>query len=174
MSGTVIAEFSQANALLEAARLARAADDRLIEAYSPYPVDGLEELIGSRASVVRPAMFVGGVSVATCAYALEWWSAAINYPINSGSRPLNSWPAFLMFPFSIGILSAAICGLVALLVLTGLPRLHHPVFAIDGFERMSQDRFALELAMPDADTRRSDMLDRLQRAGAVSIREVPP
>ena len=79
-----------------------------------------------------------------------------------------------MFPFSIGILSAAICGLVALFVLAGLPRLHHPLFDIDGFERMSQDRFALELALPGADGPRQDLLDRLRRAGAVVIREVPP
>lgn len=174
MSGTVIAEFARADEMVEAARLARAADVRLIDAYSPYPVDALVGLIGGHATAVRGAMLAGGVGVAACAYGLEWWSAVVNYPVNSGGRPLDSWAAFLMFPFSIGILAAAVCGLVALFVVADLPRLHHPVFAVEGFERMSQDRFALELALPDADARRRDMLDRLQRAGAVSIREVAP
>ena len=47
--------------------------------------------------------------------ALEWYSAVFDYPIDSGGRPLNSWPAFMLLPFAIGIFGAAICRLHRLL-----------------------------------------------------------
>ena len=174
MSRTILAEFTRADALLEGARAARKADCEVIDGYAPVPVEGLARLLVGRPRHIRVVMFVGGITVAACAYALEWWTAVVNYPINSGGRPLHSWPAFMMFPFSVGILSAAICGFITFLVTTGLPRLHHPVFAVEGFERASQDRFALEIALPDAEEHRNRLFDTLRAAGATAIREVTP
>ena len=77
-------------------------------------------------------------------------SAVIDYPYNSGGRPLDAWPAFMLVPFATGILVAAIAGFAAFLIETGLPRLHDPLFAVEGFERASQDRFVLALERPDA------------------------
>lgn len=172
MSDRVLAEFQDADALVSAAREARAAGWEMIDGYAPFPIDELADLLGETATGIRRAMFIGASAVAACAYALEWWSAVANYPINSGGRPLHSWPAFVMFPFSVGILSAAICGFIALLVRTGLPRLHHPLFAVAGFERTTQDRFALELALPEDETQRHRLRDSLNQAGAISVREV--
>jgi hypothetical protein len=170
MSRTLLAEFESADALMRAVRAMRG--HRVVDAYSPIPLEGLAEIPGERSGRVRVVMAFGGFGIAACAYALEFYSAVIDYPINSGGRPPHSWPAFMMFPFSVGILSAAVCGLIALLVLTGLPRLHHPLFDVPGFDRMSQDRFALEIALPEpADARRS-LLAALERCGAVSIHEV--
>jgi hypothetical protein len=78
----------------------------------------------------------------------------------------------MMFPFSIGILSAAICGLVAFFILTGLPRLHHPLFDAESFDRVSQDRFALELAQPRDQERRATLAKMLTDGGAISLREI--
>ena len=95
-------------------------------------------------------------------------SAVINYPYNSGGRPLDAWPAFMLVPFATGILVAAIAGFAAFLIETGLPRLHHPLFAVEGFERASQDRFVLALEPPDGTTqrrRRHRLLPRRRRHG---------
>ncbi len=172
MTRTVVVEFTQAQALVEAARVVRAPNCRLIDAYSPYPVEELAGFFEDRWTRVRPAMLVGGFAVAALAYALEWWSAVFDYPVNSGGRPLHSWPAFMMFPFSVGILAAAVCGLVAVFVLTGLPRLHHPVFEAEALRRTSQDRFALALEVPETNRQREHVLARLRDIGAVSIEEV--
>ena len=172
MTRRIIAEFTGADALLVATRAARSADYRLIDAYSPHPIEEVSDAIGRSVTPVRVAMLIGGFAVAASIYALEWWSAVVNYPINSGGRPLHSWPAFMLVPFSLGILSAAVCGLVAFFVLTGLPRLHHPLFGVDGFERVTQDRFALELA-PDGEDQRSKMVAAMRALGAIAIHEVP-
>ena len=117
-------------------------------------------------------MFIGGVAMAATAYALEYYSAAIAYPYNSGGRPFNAWPALMLVPFATGILLASISGFVAFLIETGLPRLHHPLFAIEGFERASQDRFLLALAAPDDEQARGQLFDWLRETGATAIREV--
>ena len=169
MSALLLAEFREPESLLGAARRAKAARYRLVDVFSPFPVGGTAELLGSTSTRLRAVMFIGGFAVAACAYLTEVWSAVFNYPIDSGSRPLHSWPAFVLFPFAIGIFGAALAGLIGFFVQTGLPRLHHPLFAVGGFERVSQDRFMLALERP-ADDLEADRLGAwLQGAGAVKI-----
>jgi hypothetical protein len=168
----LLVEFSGGEALRGAARKAKTAGYRLIDAFTPFPVEGLVEELDVKPSFLRVAMFIGGAGAAAVAYGLEWYSAVIDYPINSGGRPLHSWPAFMMFPFAIGILSAAIAGLITLLVQSGLPRLNYPLFAVDGFERASQDAFLLALASPAAEADLQRAHKWLCDEGAVAIWEV--
>jgi hypothetical protein len=172
MSDLLLAEFHGADALLRAARQGRRAGVTLVDAFSPYPIDGLAEMVGAKSTALRVAMFVGGVGVAALSYGLEWWSAVIDYPINSGGRPLHSWPAFVLFPVAFGILAAAVSGLIALLVATGLPRLHYPLFAIDRFARASQDGFLLLVAAPALEAQRQRAREFLRAAGASAIWEI--
>jgi Alternative complex III, ActD subunit len=172
MSSVLLAEFQGADALLKCARGAREAGYRTLDAFSPFAIEGLAEAVGVTRSHVRVAMFVGGIGIAALAYWTEWYSAVFNYPINSGGRPLDAWPAFMLFPFAIGILGAAIAGLIALFIQTGLPRLHHALFAVPGFERVSQDAFLLALDSPSNENDRERARDWLEQFGATAIWEV--
>jgi hypothetical protein len=116
-------------------------------------------------------MLAGGLGMAALALALQWYSAVIDYPINSGGRPLNSWPVFLLVPFEVGIFAAALCGVLAFLWSCGLPRLHDPIFAIPGIERATQDRYFLLTAVQEGDGR-PDLRQLLEQAGAVVVTEV--
>ena len=126
---------------------------RPVDAFTPFPVDGLHEFLNVRAHPIRLVMFIAGMTAAALVYALEYYSAVISYPYNSGGRPLDAWPAFMLVPFAIGILAAAIAGFIAFLMACRLPRLHHSLFVVDRFERASQDRFFLAVERP---TRRSN------------------
>jgi hypothetical protein len=168
MAQVLVVAFDSPDKLLTAAR-EQTASHRVLDAFTPFPVEGLAETIAPRPSLVRTAMFGGGVVVAGLAYVMEWYSAVIGYPIDSGGRPLHSWPAFMMVPFALGILAAAVAGLIALFVETGLPRLNHPLFAVDGFEAASQDKFLLAVVTDDAEA----AMAALKEAGASLVREVP-
>lgn len=172
MPAILVAEFKDADTILAAARKVGQGGGKLIDAFTPIPVDGLEEMLAVRRSYLPSIMFIGGALVAALAYGAEWYSAVVDYPINSGGRPLHSWPAFMLVPFAVGILAAAICGFAALLVEAGLPRLHHPLFAIAGFERASQDRFFLALEAPDG-RGMTALRNRLNAAGAQAVHKVP-
>jgi hypothetical protein len=171
MSRMLLAEFADATSLVEAARGLRQRDQRVLDAFTPFPVEGLAELLGAASTRIRVAMFIGGFAVAGLFYATEWYTAVMNYPVNSGGRPLNSWIPFMLPPFATGIFAAAVAGLVFLFVTTGLPRLHHPLFALDGFVRVTEDRFVLLLARPDS--RQEDEATRswLRDNGALQLWE---
>jgi Alternative complex III, ActD subunit len=172
MSRILLAEFPGAEALREAARKTRKSGYRAIDAFAPFAVEGLAEALDAKPSHVRVAMFIGGVGTAAFCYGFEWWISAVNYPINSGGRPLNAWPAFMLFPFAFGIFVAALTGLIMLLVESGLPRLHHTLFAVDGFERVSQDAFLLALDPPPAESEMQGACDWLRDTGATKIWEI--
>jgi hypothetical protein len=98
---------------------------------------------------------------------------AIDYPLNVGGRPLHSWPAFIPPTLIVGMLWAAAAALIGMLALCRLPRLHHPLFAVPGFERATVDRFFLCI---DADDPRFDAVatrDFLDDLAPESIEDVP-
>jgi Protein of unknown function (DUF3341) len=172
VSRMLLAEFAHAHRLREAAQAASRRGDKLIDAFTPFPVEGVAEMLDSRPSKVRAYMFAGGVLVAAMALGGEYYTAAINYPYNVGGRPLNSWPAFMLVPFATGILGATIAGFIRFLFETGLPRLHFPLFAVEGTERASQDRFFLAIEAPETEDERRNAVDSLKGAGALMVREV--
>lgn len=172
MTGLLLAEFDESLRFVDAARRARGARYNLIDAFTPFPVEGINELLGHRGSRIRLAMFIGGIATAIFMYGLEYFSAAINYPYNSGGRPLNAWPAFMLVPFATGILVAAVAGFTRFLIECGLPRLSEPLFAVEGFERASQDQFVLAIARPEREDDKRRAIDFLRGAGARAIREI--
>jgi hypothetical protein len=172
MRDVLIAEFRDAAALLDAARRSQAAGRPPLDAFTPFPVEELEPLLGAGRGPVRPVMLVAGLGTAAAAYALEWLSAVIFFPLNLGARPLHSWPVFVFMPFEVGILVAGAAGFATWLWSCGLPRLNHPLFAVPGFERATQDRFFLAVAAPEPDARDDREEDLLRAAGALSIQRL--
>jgi hypothetical protein len=168
----VIAEFRNADDLSAGARNTRMRGFDPIDALTPCPVEGLDDILRLEASSIRWPMLIAGLAVAASAYALEFWTAVYAYPIDSGGRPLNSWPIFLLVPFEVGVLAAAVAGFAALLVLCGLPRLHHPLFDCEAIDRATDDRyFLLVRAPPKAESDGLKVL--LFAARAVRIEEQP-
>ena len=174
MTHVLLAEFTEQRRLIEAARRACDARYRVVDSFTPYPVEELSDALPHRHSRVRPIMFAGGVLMAAAAYGLEYYSAVVNYPYDSGGRPLDAWPAFMLVPFATGILLAAICGFTTFLFEAGLPNLSNPLFAVDGFAGASQDRFLLVVEAPEEDDDRSAAAEMLTGFGAISVREVGP
>ncbi len=169
MTAKLLAEFMDGDALQAALQRVSGAGHAALEAFTPYPIEGLADQLGLERSRIRVAMLVGGLATAVFAFGLQWYSAVIDYPIDSGGRPLNSWQVFLLVPFEVGIFAAALTGVIAFLRSCRLPRLHDALFDIPGFERVTQDRYFL-LAACEADP--SDLRAVLTEAGAVAVTEL--
>jgi hypothetical protein len=172
MSGAVLAEFRDPETLQNAVIRVKQGRHHALDAFTPYPIEGLDQELAVGPSRIRYAMLAGGLIAAAFAFGLQWYSSAIDYPLNSGGRPLNSWQVFLLVPFEVGVFAAALSGVVAFLRSCGLPRLHHPLFEIPGFERATQDRFFLLAAAKQDDETARDLRDVLEAAGAVMVTEV--
>jgi hypothetical protein len=169
----LVARFDDAHALGRAARGLREQGYRRLDAHTPYPVDGLAEAIGLLPTRIGLVVLVAGLLGAAGGYAMQWYLMAIDYPINVGGRPLNSWPAFIPITFELMVLTAALAGVVALLVRNGLPRPHHPVFGAPGFDAASQDGFYLSVEEHDPRFSPQSTPALLRRLGARSVVEVP-
>ena len=143
------AEFGHAEALLDAVRAARDQGYRRLEAYTPFSVEGLPEALGLPPNRVPLMTLIGGLIGGVGAYFLQWYSAVIDYPINSGGRPLNSWPAFVPAVFELAVLGAALAAFGGMLVLNGLPALRHPIFDTPDFHLASRNRFFLCIRSDD-------------------------
>lgn len=172
MSGPLLAEFRDPGALRQALGRVKENRHRALDAFTPYPIEGLADELAIAPSRIRYAMLAGGLMAATFAFGLQWYSAVIDYPINSGGRPLNSWQVFLLVPFEVGVFAAALCGVIMLLWSCGLPRLHHPLFEVPGFERATQDRFFLLAAAEADDEAIRDLRHVLESSNAVVVTEV--
>jgi hypothetical protein len=163
----VAAEFADAPALERAGRAMHQSGWRTIDLHSPYPLEGVEEILELRPSRVRWAALLGGFGGAACGYAICWFTNAVQYPLNVGGRPLNAVPAFIPFTFEAGVLLAALAIFGAFLAITGLPRLYHPVFEVPDFEGHSIDAFWLSLPVEAKDAAVRRAIGDLERLGAL-------
>ncbi|MFZ3238115.1 MAG: DUF3341 domain-containing protein [Stellaceae bacterium] len=176
MSGSfgIIGVFATPEAVKDAARHLRSLGFRAVEAYTPYPVEGLDQLLRPGRQMMLPlAMFAGALFGAAWGYFIQYWDEALNYPINVGGRPHNSWPAFIVGTFEFMLLCAIAAGLFALLASCRLPRLYHPLFNVVEFDRASVDRFVLCVEARDPSFETAHLRRIFERFGAERVAEVP-
>ena len=145
----VMAEFASGPALLDGVRALRTAGATRLDAFTPYQVAGLDELLGVRRSWLGWIVLAAGLAGGGAAYLLQWWINVVDYPLDIGGRPYHSAPAFLPITFEMAVLFASAAALISAIALGGLPRLWHPVFEVDGFDRATIDRFWIAVGPGD-------------------------
>jgi len=136
-----VVEFDSAERLREAVAALRGRGAHIVDACTPYEVPGLSALVGSRPSPIPMFGFVGGLVGAIIGYAIQWYVDAWSYPLDIGGRPNSAIPPYVFVTFETLVLCASFAIFFGLLFRLGLPRYYHPLWEIDGFDRVSSDRF---------------------------------
>lgn len=169
----LMAEFDSAQELVAAAHKAHSAGYKKIDAYSPFPVEGLAEAIGFHKNGVPFLVLVGGLIGGLSGYALQYWVATTSYPVNVGGRPYHSWPSFIIVTFEMTILFAGLSAVFGMLALNGLPMPYHPVFNVPAFSKATENKFFLVVfsSDPEYDATRTRVF--LQGLAPRAISEVP-
>lgn len=157
----LLAEYDSAADLLAALRRLRELGYRKLDAFTPYPVKGVSELIGLRRSIVPKIVLGMALCGGAGAYGLQWWMNAYDYPIDVGGRPPHSALAFVPITFEMTVLAAGLTAFITVFVLARLTTLDHPIFDVPGFERASIDRFWLGIDAGDEKfgAARADLVD---------------
>ena len=169
----MMAEFDSATALVAAAHQTHDTGYQKIDAYSPFPVEGLAEAIGFHKNNVPLVVLIGGLIGALSGYAMQYWISAISYPLNVGGKPYHSWPAFIIVTFEMTILFAGLAAVFGMLALNGLPMPYHPVFNVPRFAFATKDRFFLIVFSSDPKYDAEKTRQFLQSLSPKSISEVP-
>jgi hypothetical protein len=169
----MMAEFDTPVALVEAAKRTYQAGYKKIDAYTPFPVEGLAEEIGFHRDEVPLVVLIGGIVGGLTGYLMQYWMSAVAYPLNIGGKPYHSWPAFIVITFEMTILFAGISAVFGMLALNGLPMPYHPVFNVPRFTRASRDRFFLVVFSSDVKYDPAATRQFLESLDPLSVSQVP-
>jgi hypothetical protein len=170
----LMAEFETPGQLVEAANATRLAGYRQFDAYSPIPIEELNDAMGFRRTRLPLLVLIGGIVGGLAGYGLEYWASVIEYPMNIGGRPFHSWPQFIPVTFETTVLGAALTAFVGMWALNGLPQPYHPVFNVPAFERASRDRFFLVIETTDTRFDREATGRFLEGLHPLGVSEVAP
>ncbi len=144
----LMAEFDHPHELLHAVERVVEEGYTEVEAYSPFPVEGVAEALGFRTKLPL-IVLIAGIIGCVGGFYMQLWMMGIDYPLNIGGKPLNSWPMWIPVTFELTILFAGLTAAIAMLGLNGLPRPYHPVFNVPRFELASDDRFFITIEFED-------------------------
>lgn len=169
----LLADFDTPEALVVAAERAFAAGYRRMDAFSPFPVEGLSEALGQRPSRVPAIVLIAGILGGAGGYLMQYWMNAFDYALNIGGRPPHSWPAFIPVTFEMTVLIAAVVGVIGMFALNRLPMPYHPVFNAPHFDRATHDRFFLAIEADDPQFDREKTAAFLASLGAIQVAEAP-
>lgn len=175
-SGTygVMAEFENAQAVVDAARATTAQGYTKVEAYTPVPIEELNSILHVRRTRLPLATLIGGLTGMAAGFGLQYWVSVIEYPINIGGRPYASWPAFVVPSYELTILFSALTATLFMIIANGLPQPYHPVFNVPRFSAASRDRFFLCIESRDPRFDVEETTRFLEGLGVEEVFEVAP
>lgn len=145
----LVAEFATVEALTAAAEATRDAGYTKTDAYTPYPVEGLDEKLGMKPTRLGWVVLIMGTLGGLFGFWMQWFANNIYYPLNIGGKPLNSWPNFIVITFESTVLVAAFTAGLFMLGRNGLPRPYHSIFNTPNFENVTRDTFFLAIETRD-------------------------
>ncbi len=168
----LMAEFETPDAVVEAARRAHAQGYRQMDAYSPFPIEELSEAVGFHKTRVPLIVLIGGIIGGLTGYLMQYYLMAVDYPLQIGGKPLNSWPQYIPITFEMTVLLASAAGVIGMLALNGLPMPYHPVFNVPRSEHASSDRFFLVIEARDPKFKRDETARFLQSLNPYEVSDV--
>jgi len=164
-----MAEFDEPQMLVSAAKSARDAGYRHMDAFTPFPMEELTDALAIRHSRLSLFVLCCGITGGLLGFFMQYFASVVDYPLNIGGRPLNSWPQFIPITFEMTILFSAVGAVIGMIFRNGLPRPVHPVFNVDRFELATRDKFFLLIEATDPKFERSATEQFLRALGPAHL-----
>lgn len=144
---TIWGVFEREEDILGVTQASRASGFKIVDVYSPYAVHGLDRAMGLQPSRLPWVCFLLGLIGATFKVWFEFWTTAVDWPINVGGKPWDSLPAFVPVTFEVMVLLAGVSTVIAFFLICRLLPGKKPVLPVP---RITDDRFVLVLEETDA------------------------
>ena len=163
------AEFANPKELYAAAEKVRDKGIKWWDCYTPYYIHGLDKAMGLSKSYVGLFTFVGGLTGLTGGFLLITISSVYVYPIDTQGKPFFSLPGFVPILDLLMIILSAAISIVGMALLSGLPRLHHPLWEWDAFHRATHDKFFIVIEANDPRFNEKASIDLLKEIGGTNL-----
>ena len=161
-----VGEFPDENILLKAIEEIRHKGYSKLEAYTPFPVHGIDETLGNKPSKLGWFVICCGATGVTAAATFIWWASAVSYPIIVGGKPLFAFTFSIPIMFELMILCSAFGSLFGMLGVNRLPQFYHPIFNYTHADRIQDDGFVLAIEASDPQFDAQECVKVLEGAGA--------
>ena len=168
----LLAEFSNPGTLIDGARKVHAAGYRHFDTHTPFPIHGMDRAMGLGQSKVGYITLIGGLCGLGLATWLQWWTSAVDYPINISGKPFFAIEPSIPIMFELTVLFSALFAVGGMFFLNGLPRPYNPLFYSRAFTRASDDAFFLHIAASDKNFDLEETESMLLEAGAKAVEVV--
>jgi mono/diheme cytochrome c family protein len=145
----IVAEFDSVDTLLAACRRVRDAGYVKTDAFTPFPVHGIEKALGIKPTHLPWIVLIAGLIGTTTALTMQIWMNSIDYPYIISGKPYISLPAFMPVAFELTVLFSSFGAFFGMWALNGLPRFSNPVFTDPRFDRVTDDKFFLYIDSKD-------------------------
>lgn len=165
----LLAEFSNPSTLMHAAESVRERGYSHFDAHSPFPIHGMDRAMGLSNSKVGYFTLGGGITGLAVGYWLQWWTAAVDYPLNISGKPLFALESAIPIIFEVVVLFSAFGAVAGMLALNGLPRPYSPLFYSKRFEKVTDNGFFLHIAASDKQFDQEDTARMLRDIGALNV-----
>jgi hypothetical protein len=160
--------FENEQDTLKAVRASRQRGFRIVDVYAPYAVHGLEEAMGLAPSRLPWIVFALGLLGAGLKVWFEFWTTAIDWPVNVGGKPFNSLPAFVPVTFEVMVLFAAVGAVLSFFVVCRLFPGKSTELPVSG---VTDDRFAIVLEEVDSRFEAAEVEKMFEGLHAVHVEE---
>ncbi|MBX7147671.1 DUF3341 domain-containing protein [bacterium] len=164
----ILAVFNDQHQLLDAIKKVRAMGITKMDAFTPFPIHGIEDAMGLKRSWIPWATLVYGLTGATLAFTFETWTSAFDWPLNIGGKPFISWPAFIPITFEGGILIGGVLTVLTLFGVMKLPCFSKPVLDV----RLTNDHFGLMIEDADPKFNEDKLSNAFKECHVVDIKKI--
>ena len=167
-----MAEYQDEHGLLAAARKVRDSGYTKTDAFSPFPVHGIDEALGIKPTILPWIVLCAGFTGLGTALLMQWWMNGVDYPYIISGKPFGITPASIPVAFELTVLFSAFTSFLGMIALNSLPRFSNPVFTNPRFDRATNDRFFLYVEATDKYYNRESVKELLSGTQPDSLDEV--
>lgn len=113
----ILGVYDDEDVLLHAVKEVRSSGVKIHEVYSPYPVHGLDDVLGYKRSKLPIAAFLFGMLGTTLALTMQFYMMRFDWPMIIGGKDFAAVPDFIPVTFEMTVLLAAF-GMVGVFMIT--------------------------------------------------------
>lgn len=175
----VLAQFAGPHELVDAARAIRDKGYRKVEAFSPFPIHGIDDALAAPKPILPWVVLCAGFTGLAVAILMQWYMNATEEPIpfsgyeyNISGKPAWSLPANIPVAFELTILFSAFTAFLGMIAFNKLPKFSNPLFRSAKFRRATDDGFFLLIDSDDPKFATDTLTSDFGAIGATHVESV--